>query len=1109
MTSTPTDAADSSLKPRDRYWRSLSELHQSDEFVNDFLNREFPVAASEFPEGVSRRRWMQLMGASLSLAGAAGCRYPTEIIAPFVVRPDGRIPGEFYSRSTNFELAGRVHNLLVTNIDGRPIKIEGNAAHPGGRGGTDAYVQASILGLYDPDRSRGDAGPLLVRNEKGRYEPTTWDAFDAYARSLLRSAAADGGASFALLMPPTQSPSMVRMINSLRERLPQLVVCRHDGVHGDVMRVATEQAVGTPSRQSLELEDAQVIVSIQADILGNDPGFVRNARGFAAKRDPNHEMSRLYVVEGGYTNTGVMADTRLAMRPSQMVALLGELERRLDGAAGVTVLETMPAERGFDELEPEERLEAFLEVVAAELSNAGENAVVVVGEALGPEAVAAGIRINSSLGSLGRLQRFLPLVDGDIGETVSLVELARSIDAGRIETLVILGDNPVFTAPGDVRLGDAVAAVEHSIYLGEYHDETAVRCRWSLPQAHPLESWGDCVGDDGLYGICQPQILPLLGGRSAIEVLARMLEQDEVVGEAIVRRTADSFAGESLSERQWRKLLHDGFDESLQMELVSGEYVGPAAQAGSPPAAAPSLSVEIDQDNIDVLFVPADGIYDGRFANNGWLQELPQTLTKITWDNAAIMSPRTARQLQVRDGSMIALRRGDAELQLPVYEMPGCAPGVVTVAIGYGRTHAGMVGGSAAANVEVIGTNVSPIRLTGATQLATGMEARPRRQDYQLASTQDHWAIDDLGRQETERRSFTLIREGTLALLEKNDHFVLDKGPHVPEVGPEGSPWKEPMAAIRETTPDMPQWGMSVDLNKCIGCNACVVACQSENNVPIVGKEQVRRSREMHWLRIDRYFQGDSENANVVHQPMACVHCETAPCEQVCPVAATVHTEDGLNAMAYNRCIGTRYCANNCPYKVRRFNYLNFNQEVGVGYGIDAFPGRIENANRKLQAMVLNPDVTVRGRGVMEKCTYCVQRIEQGKIQARREGGRLIRDGEIKTACQMACPSGAIQFGNIVDPEAVVTQHHADRRAYGVLTQLNTKPRTLYLARIRNTHPRLMTRIQLNDLHNFGEPQHHGHATVDDQGHGRHQAGGHGEHPEHEHGSEPQGSNAH
>ena len=1089
MTLTPSAATESASTPRDRYWRSLDELQQDDRFVADYLHREFPVAASELPDGVSRRRWMQVMGASLSLAGAAGCRYPTEIIAPFVIRPEGRIPGEAYGRSTNFELAGRVYHLVVTNVDGRPIKIEGNANHPGGRGGTDVYAQASILGLYDPDRARGEVAPLYVREPGERQRAAEWEEFDRYGRSLVKLAEADSGASVAVLMPPTQSPSLVRMVEKLRERLPEAAVCLYDGVHGDAMRKATTAAIGQPARQSLDLASAKVVLTVEADLLGSDPGFVANANGFAKTRDPDGEMGRFYVVEGGYTNTGTSADARLALRPSEMPALLAELERRIDALDDVTTLDSTPPSEGFDELEPQQRLETFLEVVAAELKNAGQDAAVVVGESLGADAIAAGIRINSKLGSLGRIQRFLPLVDGELSDVIAIDELAARIDAGKVETLLILGGNPAFTAPADVGFGNVLSRIENTIYLGEYDDETALLCRWSLAAAHPLEAWGDCVGDDGSYGVCQPQILPLLGGRTAIELIARLLDEDETAGDQIVRRTADAFAGESLSERQWRKWLHDGFDDALRVEFIDAAFSGSDDPLTS---ATVTADFEIDQDSIDVLFVPADGIYDGRFANNGWLQELPQTLTKITWDNAAVMSPRTARALKVHDGSMVALRRGDVTLELPVVEVPGCAPGVVTVAFGYGRVRAGMVGGFADQDVDVVGTDVSPLRNSDSLRLAVGIEARPRYKDFQLASTQNHWAIDDLGRQETERRSFTLVREGTTALLEKNDHFVADKGPHVPEVGPEGSPFKEPMAHIRETQPSLPQWGMSIDLNKCIGCNACVVACQSENNVPIVGKEQVIRSREMHWLRVDRYFQGNAEHANVVQQPMACQHCETAPCEQVCPVAATVHTDEGLNAMAYNRCIGTRYCANNCPYKVRRFNYFNYNQDVGVGYGIDAFPSSIENANRKLQAMVLNPEVTVRGRGVMEKCTYCVQRIEKGKIEARKDGGRAVRDGEIKTACQMACPSGAIEFGNIMDDEAVVTKKQADRRAYGVLTQLNTKPRTIYLAKIRNPHPRLMTRIQLDDLVNYAEPKHHG-------GHGDHGHGDHGHGDDHGH----------
>lgn len=1086
MTTTPSTAGQPSQSPRDRYWRSLDELHQDDDFVKDYLHREFPVAASEYPDGVSRRRWMQIMGASLSLAGAVGCRYPTEIIAPFVVRPEGRVPGETYGRTTNFELAGRVYNLAVTNVDGRPIKIEGNEHHPGGQGGTDAYVQASILGLYDPDRARGDEAPLLVRDAKGRGRGAQWSEFDSYARSLVQLASSDQGARLAVVTPPTQSPSLVRMLNKLRQRLGAMTLCRHDGIDDDVMRSATTTALGRPCRQSLDLAHAKVVLTIQADILGADPGFVRNSRGFFQTRDPDGEMSRLYVVEGGHTNTGASADTRLPLRPSEMPALLAELQRRLEAIDGPAVVPSDPPEKGFDELQPDERMEAFLEVVAADLSHAGEAAVVVVGESLGPEAVAAGIRLNETLGSLGQIQRFMPMADEELGEAVSLAELTSQMRDGQVETLVILGGNPVFTSPGDVDFAAALAAVENTIYLGEYDDETAAACRWSLPQAHPLESWGDCIGDDGLYGVCQPQILPLLGGRTATELIARMLDEDETSGDAIVRRTADELAGQSLSERQWRKLLHDGFDPSLKIAFVDAQYQGSTESLSS---AFPSLSLDVDQDAFDVLFEPAEGIYDGRFANNGWLQELPQSLTKVTWDNVAAMSPRTAEALRLEHGQMVALRRGDTTIELPVFVLPGCAPGVVAVAVGYGRTRVGMVGGMADQDVDLVGTDVRPLRINGARRLASGIEARPRYRQYPLASTQAHWAIDDLGRQETEQRSYTLIREGTQTLLDKNPHFVDDMGPHVDEVGPEGSPFKEPMARIREQEAEkdrpLPQWGMAIDLNKCSGCNACVIACQSENNVPIVGKDQVAMSREMHWLRIDRYFQGDPDHAGVVQQPMACQHCETAPCEQVCPVAATVHTEEGINAMAYNRCIGTRYCANNCPFKVRRFNYFNYNRDVGVGYGIDASPKFIENANRKLQAMVLNPDVTVRGRGIMEKCTFCIQRIEKGKIEARKDGGRPIADGEIKTACQTACPSRAIEFGNIEDDAAVVARKQGDRRAYTMLDQLNVKARISYLARVRNTHPRLMTRVQLRTLATYAEPKHHGHGQ-DDHGHDKH-----------------------
>ncbi|WP_168566185.1 TAT-variant-translocated molybdopterin oxidoreductase [Crateriforma spongiae] len=1102
----------SSSKNRSRFWRSLSDWQQSEDF-DQYLHREFPVAASEFPEGVSRRRWMQIMGASLAMAGVAGCRYPEELIAPFVLRPEGRVPGERYLRATNIELAGRVYHLLISCVDGRPLKVEPNTDHPAG-GGTDVYSQASILSLFDPDRARVDDGPLAKASENGRRVAAGWDEFTRYGQALIRTAESSKGRSFALLMQPTRSPSTVRMIKQLQSKLPEMTIARYDSVTNEVMRKATTQAFGKPAQQVLNLADAKTIVTLEADVLGRDAGFVNNAAGFAQSRDPNSEsMSRLYVVEGGYTQTGATADARLSLRPSQMAAFLAELERRVDAASGESADEETKADTAYDQLDHAGRLKRFIESLASDIAASPADSVVVVGEHLGPEAIAAGIRLNQKLGSLGKLQTFTSPADAEIEDSVSVAELADKIGAGEIDSLVIVDGNPVFTAPADVDLAAAIAAVDNSVYLGEYDDETGAVCKWSVPVSHPLESWNDTVDDHGYYGVTQPQILPLLSGKTVPEALAVMMGLPVTSGEQIVRATAEQVSGASISNRQWRKLLHDGYAEDLKQD---DEEFTPSGDAPTADADALVVVEQADKDDIEVIFHAADGIFDGRFANNGWLQELPQSITKVTWDNAAVMSPSTASVIDIHHGQMVTIRNSDGvKVTLPVYELPGCAPGVISVPIGYGRERAGMVGGLVSEEIEAVGVDVQPIRFSDAMLLATSMEARRVETTYDLATTQDHWAIDELGREETEARSFSLVREGTTALLKKLPEFVEAKSPHVPAVGPAGSLWEEPINTIEKEEPNLPQWGMSIDLTKCIGCNACMVACQSENNVPIVGREQVKNSREMHWLRIDRYFQGDSEFADVVQEPVACMHCETAPCEQVCPVAATVHTDEGLNAMAYNRCIGTRYCANNCPFKVRRFNYFNYNSDVGVGYGIDAYESNIENASRKLQALVLNPDVTVRGRGVMEKCTYCVQRIEAAKINARKDGGRPIEDGEVVTACQSACPTRAIEFGNVGDSESKVSKAREDIRSYGMLPQLNVKPRTTYMARIRNTPASLMTTAQLHDLEHLEAPHHgdHHHGDGDHDDHGDHGHGdqGHGEqgHGDHDHGESGHDHDAH
>ncbi|MEO1614846.1 MAG: TAT-variant-translocated molybdopterin oxidoreductase [Planctomycetota bacterium] len=1092
MTQNSSDAS----RPAPTYWRSIAELQGNEEFQENYLHREFPVAASEFPEGVSRRRWMQLMGASLAMAGVAGCRYPEEIIAPFVIRPEGRVPGEFYERATNVEIAGDVHHLLVRCFDGRPQHVEPNKFHPAGSG-TNPYVQASILSLYDPDRSRGDDGPVLFRGEERKQE-SQWDDFLSVGRAAFKKASSNrDGVGFAVLMSPTSSPTTVRVLSQLKESLPAATIAQFDGVHGGIMRSATKTLFGKACEQVLDLSDVEVVLSIGADFLGSDSGSIHASSTFAKTRDPHAEkMSRLYVVEGGYSTTGTMADTRLPLRPSQMPAFLAELGRRVEALKGGETHDHTGEELAFNhpDITAAERLERFLDCLAHDVYEAGEKAVVVVGEGLGEELVSAGIAMNAKLGSLGKAQQFTPCVDADL-ESVSLTDLIAKIDGGDIENLFILGDNPVFSAPGDIDLATAIGKVEQSFYLGEYDDETAVLCNWSLPLAHPLESWSDSISSHGFYGVCQPQILPLMGGRTVAEVLALVMDADAFEPLALVRETAETYAGRTLTELEWRKLLHEGFSDDLKVGAIEPKLVGDAPEftADAPQATAPK---DIDQDDFEVIFTPADGLYDGRFANNGWLQELPQTVTKMTWGNGAIMSPSTARSLGVKHGLYVTLRKGGSKIELPVFEVPSIAPGVVVTSIGYGRTRAGMVGGMTNAGVDAVGIDVSPLRTSDEMLVVYGVEARPNFNEYEFAATQNHWAIDEIGKKETEKRSFTLIREGTRDLLKKVPTFAEEqpKAPHVPKVGEYGSLMSEPIEEIeRDPEQDfIPQWGMAIDLSKCSGCNACVIACQSENNVPIVGAEQVRNSREMHWLRIDGYFQGGEDDAQMVHQPVACLHCETAPCEQVCPVAATVHTNEGINAMAYNRCIGTRYCANNCPVKVRRFNYFNYNEDVGVGYGTKSFPGAIENANRKLQALVMNPDVTVRGRGVMEKCTYCTQRVEKAKIEARKDGGRPIQDGDVVTACQAACPSNAIDFGNIADETSVVAKKRKDPLAYGILEQLNIKPRTEYLARVRNPNPRLMTVQQLEDLATI--KSHHGHGDHE-EGHDDHEGDDHHDEP--------------
>ena len=1057
------------------YWRSLNDLQETAEF-EQIASREFPQAASEFPEGVSRRKWLKLMSSSLALGGFAGCRYGPDEIAAFVVRPPNNVAGVPKHYATNFELAGRACHLLISNMDGRPIKVEGNAQHPlmrasepndlGDAGdksrfasaGSDVFAQACVLGLYDSDR----AG-RVARRVDGKLEASTWEDFATYAKAQLEVLKANGGSSHAVLMSPSLSPAVNRWVAETFKLLPKTTVVQYSSVDVSNQAKACQQAAGKPAELVYKLDAAQVICALDCDLLGNDPNMILYTRQFSKGRVPEpSKMNRLYAVEARFSVTGAAADSRLAVRSSQIGAFLLRLSKRVDDLLK-NFQPTLPAEgeKPFELIKSEEKVNRFIDAMAEDLVKHKGAGVVAVGAQQPLDVQLLALKLNQKLENFGKSVMLMPsraAIDGV--QPTSLVELVEKLDSGAVTSVWILGDNPVYTAPGDVALGDSLKKLENTVYLAEFEDETAKHCAWSVPLAHQLESWGDVLGIDGSYGISQPQILPLLGGKAAIEIMA-MLHGEEVgagSSEQLIRQVTDAVAGKPVTSRQWREVLHSGYLVGLKAEPL----VGPFNVDGTDPTGSVDLDA-IEQGSLELMLTVSDSLYDGRFAKNVWLQELPQSITKICWDNAALVSPKTADLLSLKQGEMTRLIHGGETLDLPVFIMPGQANGSISVQLGYGRVCRDEAVGS---NAEAaIGQDIASLRSSKAMHLVQNVEAKPLPRPYKLATTQDHFAIDELGLEETKTRAQRLIREGTLEQIQEGGaDFVEHLGTHHPALE---SMWEEPMKVFESDATVNHQWGMTVDLNKCTGCNACVIACQAENNVPVVGKEQVTRGREMHWLRVDRYFRGDADTPKIVNQPVACVHCETAPCEQVCPVAATVHTEEGINAMAYNRCIGTRYCANNCPYKVRRFNYFNYQTEYGYFYGWQQ-KGKLEEASRKLQTLVLNPEVTVRGRGVMEKCTYCIQRIQNGKIQARTES-RPLQDGEIQTACQSACPSQAIVFGDLNDPNSRVSKIQKSERAYEMLAELNIKARTLYLARVRNTHARLKTSDQL-------EVAHHDHA---------------------------------
>jgi len=985
------------------WYRSLAELEDSPEFI-ELMHREFPQAASEFPTGVSRRRWLQLMGASLVLGGVTGCRFEEETLAPFATRPANRIPGKPKQFNTTFEVAGVPQALRVTSYDGRPIKVDGNPDHPSSGGASSSYAQGTVLDLYDPDRLRA---PLQRQNRE--VLTRTWQDVETFFADAVRRWTADEGVGLAILAEPSSSPTVARLRSELLARFPKARWFEHSSIESNTL-AGTEVAFGTPYQTHLDLTPASVVLALDCDLFGTHPDALRLTRQYAARRTPDAQpMLRLYAVECELTPTGAAADHRLAIPSSQIGAFLAQLESALSADPIAAPADTVayPAR--------------FLAALADDLRQHAGSSLLVVGPNQPPAVQALAHRINATLKNTGTTVWYTRQTrTPGIG---SLSELTDHVRAGQCQTLVILGGNPVYSAPVDLSFTETLNALPERIHLTLSANETSAFCTWILPQSHPLECWSDCQMTDGTCGLGQPLIAPLFDSRSVIEVVGRLAGRDED-GLAAVRRTAAATFPRLTADREWTRVVHDGFIAPPPSPRLSPEV----RSFESPSPADWKSEAEVRNGELELIFSHQSSVYDGRYANNGWLQELPQPLTKLTWGNAAVMSPKTAATLNVKDHDVVALELDGRRIEIPVYVLPGQATGTVAVALGYGRTRAGLIGGQVDAGIAPVGVQAELLRTSSTRWGARGLNVVPTGRVEKLAATQDHYSIDKIGLEGIHGRIGDLVREADLSEYLQHPDFARHKVHHPPLE----SPWTE-------HTYDGHAWGMAIDLNRCIGCNACTIACQAENNVPIVGAEQVLQNREMHWLRVDRYFAGDPEQPQVITQPVTCHHCENAPCEQVCPVAATVHSDEGLNDMAYNRCIGTRYCGNNCPYKVRRFNFLDYRGEL---------PG---TAN-ELTHLVLNPEVTVRSRGVMEKCTYCVQRIQNTRIDARNDG-RSIGANEIQTACQQVCAARAIVFGDLNNPDSAVARAHADPRSYAMLGELNVKPRTRYLARIRNPHP--------------------------------------------------------
>ena len=985
-----------------KYWRSLNEMANTPEF-QAAVEREFPSAAQEWVDPVSRRGFLKLMSASLALAGLAGCtKQPDEPIYPYVKAPEDLILGKPMYFATAHPFSTGAVPLLVKSDEFRPIKIDGNPEHAYNQGGSDPYSQGTLLDLYDPDRSQ---------HVTYRGESREWGEFAEALRDKVTSTKDGTGIYF--LSAAITSPTLARQWKEVQTAWPKAKLVQYDpALAGTFLEAGNDLPI-------YDLTAADVIVSLDADFLSGAsyPGFHRLVRDYASRRrQPENGMNRLYAVESTTTTTGMKAEHRLGLRASEIPAFAAALAATL-GVAGVSV----PSYSWTGEQK------SFLAAVAKDLkANAGRSAVLP-GLYQDPSVAALALAINNALGNVGKTVSVasdpaIPIPSDQLGDFKALVA---DLNAGKVDWLVILNANPIYDAPADLNFADAFNKANIVAHLGSHYDETGQLSHWHIPAAHFLESWSDARAYDGTVSIVQPMIDPLYGGRTAHHVFQTLLNEPMLSPYDAVRETwKPAIKGDF--ETGWRKALHDGW--IADTAYAKGSATGSGAKSGN------NVPTPTPKDSIEIIFRPDPNIYDGRWNNVGWLQELPKPVTNLSWDNAAIVSGATLSRLGLEEDDIVELCVGNGKVKAPVIVAPGHPDNSVTVYLGYGRQAAGRVGSGQGFNAYLIRNTWAPLYATGSIRKVDGK--------WGTAITKSHYQDQrgtTFGQQGQGNNSLEadealgprgIIRSATLEEFKANPNFAHEgEGRDTPSRNTSLFPnWEYNEANA---------WALSIDMNSCTGCNACIVSCYAENNIAVVGKQQVRIGRNMQWLRIDTYFEGDLAAPRAHFQPMACQHCENAPCEQVCPVGATVHTPEGLNIMVYNRCVGTRYCSNNCPYKVRRFNFLLYSD--------------YETESLKLMR---NPDVSVRSRGVMEKCTYCVQRIQAAKIEADKEN-RNVRDGEIVTACQQACPADAIVFGNMNDPNSRVSKLRAQQRSYQVIADQNARPRTQYLAEVLNVNQEL------------------------------------------------------